>query len=302
VCYTADGSCILGGGRTKYICLYEISQKILLKQFQISHNRSLDGVQNKVHSDKIVKGVAGTGDRLLDDLDVSGDDSEDEEIGRGLTSHANLPGAKRGKDKGKRHVKPEVRSKCVQISPTGQAWAAATTEGMLIFSLDNIHLFDPVNLDETVTPETTRQCAVTGNHGKALLMALHLGENYLIKEVFQNVPIDEILLVSRSVPIAYIPRLLEVVSQSLEESRNLEHLLLWVQGILSTHSDHLRAASSSSASSQLYMQSFRHLQKVIGIHEKDLTSLCEGNLYTMDYLCSIGGSKENSSSSSSKTV
>jgi periodic tryptophan protein 2 len=48
VCYSADGSCILAGGNSKYVCIYEVSQQILLKKFQVTFNRSLDGVLDEV--------------------------------------------------------------------------------------------------------------------------------------------------------------------------------------------------------------------------------------------------------------
>ena len=48
VCYSADGSCVLAGGNSKYVCIYEVSQQVLLKKFQVSYNRSLDGVLDEV--------------------------------------------------------------------------------------------------------------------------------------------------------------------------------------------------------------------------------------------------------------
>ena len=48
ICYSADGSCILAGGNSKYVCIYEVSQQVLLKKFQVTHNRSLDGVLDEV--------------------------------------------------------------------------------------------------------------------------------------------------------------------------------------------------------------------------------------------------------------
>jgi periodic tryptophan protein 2 len=48
VCYSADGSCILAGGNSKFVCIYEISQQMLLKKFQVTFNRSLDGVLDEV--------------------------------------------------------------------------------------------------------------------------------------------------------------------------------------------------------------------------------------------------------------
>ena len=50
VCYSADGSCVLAGGNSKYVCIYEISQQILLKKFQVTFNRSLDGVLDEVRT------------------------------------------------------------------------------------------------------------------------------------------------------------------------------------------------------------------------------------------------------------
>ena len=44
----STGTCLLAGGNSKYVCIYEISQQILLKKFQISFNRSLDGVLDEV--------------------------------------------------------------------------------------------------------------------------------------------------------------------------------------------------------------------------------------------------------------
>ena len=49
--------------------------------------------------------------------------------------------------------RPVLRSRCVAISPTGRAWAACTTEGVLIYTLDPHPPFDPTDLDESVTPQ-----------------------------------------------------------------------------------------------------------------------------------------------------
>ena len=38
VCYSADGSCVLAGGRSRFVCIYETSQLILLKKFQVGRH------------------------------------------------------------------------------------------------------------------------------------------------------------------------------------------------------------------------------------------------------------------------
>ena len=50
ICYSADGSYLLAGGNSKYVCIYEISQQMLLKKFQVTFNRSLDGVLDEVRT------------------------------------------------------------------------------------------------------------------------------------------------------------------------------------------------------------------------------------------------------------
>jgi periodic tryptophan protein 2 len=39
----------------------------------------------------------------------------------------------------------------------GQAWAAATTEGLLIYSLDTSMVFDPFLLEQSITPDSVRK-------------------------------------------------------------------------------------------------------------------------------------------------
>lgn len=39
----------------------------------------------------------------------------------------------------------------------GQAWGAATTEGLLIYSLDVDFIFDPFQLDLKITPDTIKE-------------------------------------------------------------------------------------------------------------------------------------------------
>lgn len=46
-----------------------------------------------------------------------------------------LPGVQKG-DMASRNYKPEIRVFSVKFSPTAQSWAAATTEGLLIYALD----------------------------------------------------------------------------------------------------------------------------------------------------------------------
>ena len=65
-----------------------------------------------------------------------------------------MPGAKKPNNAQviKRQTKLAIRIKAIKFSPDGTQFAAATTEGLIIYSLNNdINLFNPLEIDETVT-------------------------------------------------------------------------------------------------------------------------------------------------------
>lgn len=65
-------------------------------------------------------------------------------------------------------LRPSARTRCVALSPTNRCWAAATSEGLLLYSLDEALLFDPTDLTEDLTPASCHrqvwgECEVMGN-------------------------------------------------------------------------------------------------------------------------------------------
>ncbi|KAI6859806.1 Periodic tryptophan protein, partial [Hortaea werneckii] len=50
VTYSADGSIVLAGGNSKYICLYSVETGVLLKKYTVTVNLSLSGTQEFLNS------------------------------------------------------------------------------------------------------------------------------------------------------------------------------------------------------------------------------------------------------------
>lgn len=113
-----------------------------MRRFQITHNLSLDGVLDFLNSKKMTD--AGPLD-LIADEDSDVDEGIDKQT-RGKLGY-DLPGSRPN------NGRPVVRTKCLSIAPTGRCWAAATTEGVLMYSMDESFVFDPTDLDIDVTPE-----------------------------------------------------------------------------------------------------------------------------------------------------
>ena len=234
--YTADGGCVIAGGNSKYVVIYDVREGVMVKKFQISQNLSLDGTEEFLDSRRVTD--AGP----LDLIDDHGDESDLED-----RLDTALPGAQKG-DMSKRRYRQEARTKCVRFSPTGRAWAAASTEGLLIYSLDDSITFDPFDLDMDLTPQSVLVVLANREHLKALVMAFRLNEKPLVQKVYESVPRDDIRLLASQLPVTYIPTMLQFIASHMEKSPHMEFDLLWVNALLAAHGRYLRDRSTQFAS------------------------------------------------------
>ncbi|KAI0244836.1 U3 snoRNP protein [Massospora cicadina] len=272
--YTCDGNCIIAGGDTKFVCIYDTATAVLIRKFQISRNRSLNGTQEKLNSSQMTEAGPLS---LIDD--VSDDPAVAKRYGRDT-----LPGVARG-DLSVRRTRPEVRTMGVRFAPTGRAWAAASTEGLLIFSLDDTLLFDPVDLDVDITPATLRATLEHHDFLLALSMAFRLNEKAWIRRALEAVPPSDVPLIARAFPVRHLPALLKFLGGYAETNcRHLEFLLLWCHHLLLNHAPALRQDLAT------YLPPLRALLKVLGRLHSDLGALCDANLYLTQYLTrGLGG-------------
>lgn len=253
--YTADGQCLIAGGNSKYVVIYDVQDGVMVKKFQISENLSLDGTEEFLDSRRVTE--AGN----LDLINDRGDDSDLED-----RMDVSLPGTQRG-DMSKRKYRPEARTKCVRISPTGRAWAAASTEGLLIYSIDDTLTFDPFDLELDLTPQSLLKTLASRSYLKALVMAFRLNEKPLIQRVYESIPRSDIRLIARQLPVVYIAATLRFVAEHLDKSPHLEFDLLWVKEILMAHGRHLRDRNGE------YASVFRTLMKGLIDFQKNVSKL-----------------------------
>ncbi|MEQ2177893.1 U3 snoRNP protein [Goodea atripinnis] len=174
ICYSADGESILAGGHSKFVCIYNVKEQMLVKKFEISCNLSFDAMEEFLDRRKMTEfgslALVDAGDG--DGVDIS------------------LPGVRRG-DMSSRHFKPEIRVSSLRFSPTGRSWAATTTEGLLVYSLDGSLVFDPYDLDLDVTPASIRKQLRLQEWASAIVLAFRLNENALKQEVLEKVPHEQ---------------------------------------------------------------------------------------------------------------
>ncbi|KAK9239150.1 WD40-repeat-containing domain protein [Lipomyces kononenkoae] len=265
--YNSDGSCILAGGNSKYICLYDIDNEVLLRKYTISRNMSLEGTVDFLNS----KDMTDAGPLQL--VDDAGEESDLEN-----RIDKTLPGASRG-DLSARKVKPAIRTASIRFSPTGRAFAAASTEGLLIYSVDDEFYFDPFDLDVDVTPAAALAALHREHdHLKALVMSFRLNERYLIHQIYESIQIRDIPIVARRVPVVYLPQLLRFIASTMEDSPHLEFHLRWIDALLTSHGQFLKSHRIE------YASDIRGIQKVVTKVQQDLVRLSDENQYLLTYL------------------
>ncbi|XP_060689223.1 PWP2 small subunit processome component [Hemiscyllium ocellatum] len=270
MCYSADGLSVLAGGHSKFVCIYNVKEQLLVKKFEISCNLSLDAMEEFLDRRKMTE----FGSMALID-DGAGD-----EDGVAIS----LPGVKKG-DMSLRHFKPEIRVMCLSFSPTGRSWAATSTEGLLLYSLDGCVVFDPFDLDEEVTPSSVRRVLRQKEFTAAIMMAFRLNETKLILEVLETVPHTDIDLVCSTLPLTYVEKVLQFVASALETSRHLEFFLTWAQRLLTLHGQKLKARSV------VLLPMIQALQRSIRHHFDTVSKLCDWNRYNIRYALALSQQK-----------
>lgn len=267
--YSFDGLNIVAGGNNNSICMYDINTEVLIKRFTVSQNLTLNGTQQFLNSNKITD--AGTTSELID-RDGENSDFEDR-------VDNSLPGSSRG-DPSARNVRAEIRVTSIQFSPTSSAFAAASTEGLLIYSIDNSVIFDPFDLDVDITPEATLETLGEKEYLTALVMAFRLNEEYLIHKVYETIPVQDITLISNDLPTVYVDKLLAFIGNLInkQDSHHFEFNLIWIRSLISSHGKYIMNHKHE------FLSSLKLIQRFLSKTGKDVVLIGKKNSYLQNYI------------------
>ncbi|KAK9845761.1 hypothetical protein WJX81_001752 [Elliptochloris bilobata] len=273
--FSADGAFLLAGGASKYVCLYDVEERLLLRRFQVSANRSLDGVLDQLNSRTLTDAGPAA---LIDDPPT---DDDDELLPASAAGGPAGEGALPGTGGGRRA--PPIRTRAVALSPTGACFAAATTEGLLLYALDAGAVFDPTDLAEDVTPAAVARVVDEGAPLRAALLALRLKDGALLRHALLSTRPDQVDAVARGLPQAALAPMVGALGELLGGSAHLEFLLRWVHTLCVAQGRALQALPASQSAPAL-----RALQQAVAQRHDDLAAASEANLHTLRYLCAAG--------------
>ncbi|ODV93645.1 hypothetical protein PACTADRAFT_51418 [Pachysolen tannophilus NRRL Y-2460] len=263
--YSFDGLTLVAAGNNNSICLYDIPNSVLLKRFTVSLNMAINGTLEYLNS----KNLTDAGPLDLIDRDGENSDLEDR-------IDLSLPGSNRG-DPSLRKTRAQIRVTSISFSPTAAAFAAASTEGLLIYSVDDELIFDPFDLDVDITPETTLQVLQEKEYLNALIMSLRLNEVYLIHKVYESIPVIDIKLIVSQIPHVFLPRFLKFVTELSLNNPHLEFNIIWIKALLDEHGMYINSRKRD------FISSLRLIQRLLNRTVKEIVKCGNNNSYLIDY-------------------
>lgn len=170
------------------------------------------------------------------------------------------------------------------LSPTGTMWVAATTEGMLLYSLATETLFDPTNLTEDTSVPAMHRLIGTGAFLKALLIAVRLGDPEHIRHVMYSVPPEDMPRIVSAMPSAVAVPVFHAAASHVGESAHIEYVLAWAQNICEAHGPTLQRAPRTKI-----MPAFRALQRGLQETTVRLRPAVEKCTHLLGYVETVSG-------------
>jgi len=115
------------------------------------------------------------------------------------------------------------------------------------------------------------------------IMALHLNEHMLIKQVLEEIPYSSIAAVAKTIGPEQLERLMNTIAKVMETSPHVQYYLSWSLEMLKTHGVHMDKQRSS------FMRAFRAMHKIVQTKHDEVKTICNQNRYTLDFIeCQAG--------------
>jgi len=170
--FSPSGTFLLVGGQSSMFSIYDFTTRSIVRRLLLSQNMSVEGT-NPRFNPFVQHAVDPT-------------DSDDETVGA-----IPAPGVAR-KDPSERVHRPSLEIHGFTFNPIGRSFAVVSTEGVLVYSIDNHRKFQPRRLVEKVTPKSVRDAIQDQKFHKALCMSLVLNDSKLLETTLNVMQYDKI--------------------------------------------------------------------------------------------------------------
>eukprot|EP00834_Sanchytrium_tribonematis_P005880 NODE_389_length_8228_cov_1.280600.p1 type:complete len:809 gc:universal NODE_389_length_8228_cov_1.280600:1469-3895(+) len=267
ITYSADGSLILGGGDSKYICVF--NKDMLVQRIEISRNTSMDGMKSVLNSKHMTS--SGISKKLLNEkLLFQNADEQNEK----LNYAKQLPGVKQSHDPGVRSVRPDVQVSCIEASADGTFSVAATTEGVFLYTTQLVKL--PAELEYNLTESSCLAALKHKQFLQALLGSLKLNSFSLFQQIIETMPEEVYEMVCSDFNPLYYSNLIQMLSEWLEITPHFELGVKFV----STLTRHILSKEEDFNISAIKNEC-KGLKRIIQSRYNDVKQIADKNKYLL---------------------
>lgn len=218
--YTVDGEWLIGGGASKNICIYDLKHRVMVKKLVLSSNLSLDGVNQMLNSKNIKDGMN------LKDIDQFSEESDKSDYDEDI-----LPGAKRPNYM-KRNTKMRIEAKQLKIEPGGRSIAVATSEGFMIFGVEDYLKSSAGNFSIASSKADLLQMIKGKNYPGLIVSALSIRDNKMLELFIKQIPITYIDIIAQNLPTNMLEIFMAFLAKQIEESKDIELIMLWLRAVI----------------------------------------------------------------------
>ena len=189
--FSNDGEFLFAGGKSFLAVMYSVRARHVIRQFPITSNQSLDGLTEFLDSKKTMNEF-GMNAEIADQSEVR------------LAGQAKT-------DRSLRRFDAMLVCQALTASPAGNEFAIATGEGVSLYSTTRMS-FATLPLGETATPDNARRNVAEGDFGNALVIAITLKDDALLRQIVEQIPIEAVELLCSSVPENIVLPLLSFIA------------------------------------------------------------------------------------------
>ncbi|ORM41516.1 Periodic tryptophan protein 2 -like protein [Babesia sp. Xinjiang] len=308
ISYVSSGRMLVAGSRNSAnVCVYNTETYSLLYSLSLTNNRSLTGIMRELNSRYMTEYG-----HSLQEMDLSDEEEAYEGAAerRRIQAHQALPGVQQG-ELSRRSRRFHVW--CVSCAPDGRQFAAATSHGLYVYSMDafiktpnyvnevlkSVGSFQPQLLTKNVTTGNVLSALESGEYSRAFILALALNDFNTLLRCYESVPIGSINQVVASIAPDFVCVLLNFIRAALSpDSPNgtvhLQWHLLWLEEIFAIHMNTLSGMGEGGVQRAIspvgqieprtmLLMLLRQLRQT----KANVSGLVSSNAQTMTYLASL---------------
>ena len=271
ICYNLSGNLLICGGNSQYVLIYDMVYQILIKKFELTHNRSLNGLLYKLNSSNVNN----------DNIDEYYDSEDEIEAKKRMKKM--LPGTNTLNE----HV-PQIKITSVKFSSTNRSWAVGTTEGIYIYSLDKSLTFSRLNLELDIKVNDIVTSFERGSYLKGIIYSFYLNKMDLLSKYIYTIPSSLISLIVSKLPLNVIGGFIDYLCKEIETTRRVELITKWIFEIVKVNGEKLSDVKNKS----VFLNLHKSLMKVLN----NLNRTVKDNIYTIKYITEYEGNTFDDSS------